>query len=335
MAKSDLNGVDREIAEFYAPLVLGSLKYGENRICVWFPGAGKSTVLNDIIKSKKILKNTLKNQFKNFSFFYIPGYNSEKILKIDYEVEIESGKEVVLVIDEVDHLQSTQLSKLLTLILSKAKINQRRIHTIINTCDKEKLDKIIVSNKYLFALVNQIEYINPISGKLLEKYIQEKALDFGHKLSTIEVEKIKKKTGGILFLTKEILRSYPNEGNLDAKLKTIWDRLPNSRKVNIVNLKLSIFKEKIHIIESNPKELIRRKLNYRDQKVYNHITKNSGALVTKDEIAALVWDKIQQDDYSDWAIDQVISRLKKKLVTCNIDPTNLKTVKGKGYIWKQ
>lgn len=40
---------------------------------------------------------------------------------------------------------------------------------------------------------------------------------------------------------------------------------------------------------------------------------------------------MNSDDYSDWAIDQFISRFRKKLKQIGVSSGILKTVKGKGY----
>ena len=49
-----------------------------------------------------------------------------------------------------------------------------------------------------------------------------------------------------------------------------------------------------------------------------------------DEIGEALWGKDSYDKYSDWAIDQLISKLRKKLETLGFKNV-LKTVRGKGY----
>jgi DNA-binding response OmpR family regulator len=39
------------------------------------------------------------------------------------------------------------------------------------------------------------------------------------------------------------------------------------------------------------------------------------------------------EDISLWAIDQAVSRFRKKLAEAGTDPELLKTIKKKGYIW--
>ncbi len=59
----------------------------------------------------------------------------------------------------------------------------------------------------------------------------------------------------------------------------------------------------------------------------------SGALTSRDEIAAMLWNEESEDGFSDWAIDQRISRLRSKLKRLQLN-TSLKTVKGKGYVYE-
>lgn len=55
----------------------------------------------------------------------------------------------------------------------------------------------------------------------------------------------------------------------------------------------------------------------------------SGELVTKDDIAKALWGDAWADRYSDWAIDQLLSTLRKKMSTIKHDGT-IVTKKGEG-----
>lgn len=60
----------------------------------------------------------------------------------------------------------------------------------------------------------------------------------------------------------------------------------------------------------------------------------SGELVTKDDIAKVLWGEAWADRYSDWAIDQLISTLREKLATIKHDG-KIVTKKGEGIIFLQ
>lgn len=335
MSKSYLADIDLEIAQFYAPYILGSLKFGENRICIWFPGCGKSTVLNDVLRSKPILKFSLGKMYPNFVFYYITGYNQDFLTQVNPNETVNQGKEVVFVVDEIDHLSLQDYSKFVKLLFTKTKLNQRRIHTIINICNREKFENLIAKNPFLFSLSNHVENIKPISDELLDTYIQKKAKVFNVQIDKTDVKTLKKYTGGILFLTKELIRHYPHEGNINAKLKIIWDRLSSSNKQLLLKMGLKIFSNKLSVLELDTKKLQDKYFSERELKIFQYFTKNNGVLTDKESVAKLVWGKDYYDYYSDWAIDQIISRLRRNMIKCNIDSDNLKTVKGKGYLWKK
>jgi hypothetical protein len=62
--------------------------------------------------------------------------------------------------------------------------------------------------------------------------------------------------------------------------------------------------------------------------------RNSGeATFSREMVAQVFWGKYWEDKYSDWSLDQVISRLRKKIVTNKI-PINIVTKKGIGYAIK-
>lgn len=52
-------------------------------------------------------------------------------------------------------------------------------------------------------------------------------------------------------------------------------------------------------------------------------------LIKRDKIASILWRS--PDKYSDWAIDQAFSRIRKKITSIGIDPNIIKTIKGVGF----
>lgn len=57
---------------------------------------------------------------------------------------------------------------------------------------------------------------------------------------------------------------------------------------------------------------------------------NAGKLRTRDDIGDVLWGKESYEKYSDWAIDQLMSKLRKKLKDLGV-ASKLVTVRGKGY----
>lgn len=68
------------------------------------------------------------------------------------------------------------------------------------------------------------------------------------------------------------------------------------------------------------------------RKVIEYLKEHTGALVTKDDLAKILWGEDWADRYSDWAIDQLISTLREKLAAAKHDG-RIVTKKGEGIIF--
>lgn len=69
-------------------------------------------------------------------------------------------------------------------------------------------------------------------------------------------------------------------------------------------------------------------------KVYDLLVfflKNKGRVVSRDELGNVLWGDEAYNKYSDWAIDQLISQLRKKIDSIGAKGKSLKTVRGRGY----
>jgi len=62
--------------------------------------------------------------------------------------------------------------------------------------------------------------------------------------------------------------------------------------------------------------------------IFDYFSSRSGQILSRDEIAQVLWGKLWQEKYSDWAIDQTISKLKKKLAGSKY---SLLTLRNRGY----
>nr|MBP9818058.1 winged helix-turn-helix transcriptional regulator [Candidatus Shapirobacteria bacterium] len=57
-------------------------------------------------------------------------------------------------------------------------------------------------------------------------------------------------------------------------------------------------------------------------------------VVSRNEIGELLWTKDTEDKYSDWAIDQIMSKIRKKIGDVG-EQRVIKTVKGQGFVFSQ
>jgi DNA-binding winged helix-turn-helix (wHTH) protein len=58
--------------------------------------------------------------------------------------------------------------------------------------------------------------------------------------------------------------------------------------------------------------------------------KNPGKVLTRDELGDVLWGESNYEKYSDWAIDQLMSKLRKKLKEIGVD-IEIATLRGRGY----
>lgn len=70
------------------------------------------------------------------------------------------------------------------------------------------------------------------------------------------------------------------------------------------------------------------------RRILVHLLSHTGDVVPRDVIAELLWPHDTQAQYSDWAIDSAISRLRLRLTRLGIDNKRIKTMKGKGVIFR-
>jgi DNA-binding winged helix-turn-helix (wHTH) protein len=62
--------------------------------------------------------------------------------------------------------------------------------------------------------------------------------------------------------------------------------------------------------------------------------KNPGKVLTRDDIGSVLWGDSGYEKYSDWAIDQLMSKLRKKLRQVGVD-VEIHTLRGRGYKFTQ
>lgn len=63
------------------------------------------------------------------------------------------------------------------------------------------------------------------------------------------------------------------------------------------------------------------------------LLKNQGKLVKRGDLGRCVWGD-GDEAFSDWTLDRLMSRLRKKIKQLGVDPAKLQTVKKAGWIWK-
>jgi hypothetical protein len=68
-----------------------------------------------------------------------------------------------------------------------------------------------------------------------------------------------------------------------------------------------------------------------EKRVFDYGKTHLNQLIDREAIASVIWDETWEDNYSDWAIDKLISRLRTKIETAHLR-FDLITKKGQGFI---
>lgn len=360
--------IDRQITSFYAPLFFEGLKNNESQINVWVVGAGRTVIMQDILSTK--LPNC---KFINYACDKTENSTAREILiniganlgLTEHELGsrrlisiiaakcnrfvIKNNKKVVFIGNMYEVLPEKELIKLLDYISQIVSTNKRNIFSIVNCINKPTIEKLILKKPSILAISTRFKFMPVLQGTILNNYIIDRVQEFNKEITETEIKKMAEFTGGILSLTKELIRSYPDDGVIDIKFKSVWNLLPkpyqkvlcsNSvdeksrremEKLGILNL--NVFKSKQLTIQKDPIKFIAEILEGKDQMIFKMLINSKNRIVSKDQIAQVIWGTNYEDHYSDWTIDQTISRFRKKVEKLGISRNTLETIKGKGYKW--
>ena len=67
-----------------------------------------------------------------------------------------------------------------------------------------------------------------------------------------------------------------------------------------------------------------------EYKILHLLYKNKKKIVTREELANILWGENAIEKYSDWAIDRTVSRIRKKIGDSVQEPRFIETIKGRG-----
>lgn len=137
------------------------------------------------------------------------------------------------------------------------------------------------------------------------------------------------------------LDEYKDEITYLSKIK--WIEIKKTKVVNRVKLleayitslgsndKITLSAQGTILIHKTPLDTL---FSANEQKLLRVFLQNKEKLYSKDEIAKILWGKNWHEKYSDWAIDQQVSRLRRKLKKLGLKE-NPVSVKGKGLMFKK
>jgi DNA-binding winged helix-turn-helix (wHTH) protein len=110
--------------------------------------------------------------------------------------------------------------------------------------------------------------------------------------------------------------------------------ISQENKINSLWFKYYVHEKKYQVFGTKDKKTEKEYFTGKEYLVFEELLLHSGEVVTREKFAEILWTNLSKEKYSDWAIDQLISRIRKKLNLHNSD-YSLITIKKQGYILTQ
>ncbi len=147
------------------------------------------------------------------------------------------------------------------------------------------------------------------------------------------LEKIVKKENILCEENQEILHYFCNTNTISKRKN---EYCINSLLLeNFIKTKL---KNKFKIELSGQRDIIINGIlmnNYfskRERLFLIHLLKNKEHITSRDQTATIIWGNIFDQTYTDWSLDQFVSRLRKKLEGLGFEKDIIRTLKNQGFI---
>lgn len=133
------------------------------------------------------------------------------------------------------------------------------------------------------------------------------------------------------------LKSFENDLDLDHLKKIGLIRENNLVAVPELIKVISNNKNREKIFEIDNEEImlrgvsLLRMLSATEYLLLKYFITRPNVAITRDEIAKILWPIKTEDNYSQWAIDQAVKRLRDRLVSLRLSPSIVKSIRGVGY----
>lgn len=189
--------------------------------------------------------------------------------------------------------------------------------------NKSQLEKIATESGNHYGMFKRLYRDTVLGSSQSELYVDSLLTDF----STNEINTFKK-----ILLKKKLSIAEDEVAKAYQKVNFINDK--QEITIPFIAKRLLGFRIKDKVsLDPNSKKLTGLDLDLltpTEKKIVEYLMINIGEEVTKSEIAEVVWEEDLAEKYSDWALDQRMSRLKRKLSDLGFD-IDIETVYGKGY----
>ena len=140
----------------------------------------------------------------------------------------------------------------------------------------------------------------------------------------------------VKFLSKKSIEALLDIGSNPTDYLTKAGLVKGTKLINpffeyFVKTNRLLLQKMIRLVPNEESALAKDILSGQELMVFNLLESKAGQVVSKDEIAAAMWESQWESRYSDWAIDQLLSRIRAKLKETEY-PKTIKTLKGRGVM---
>lgn len=172
----------------------------------------------------------------------------------------------------------------------------------------DSFDEMINSEQLRFRLEQITHCFSELEQNVLYKLIKKE------KLETIE-----EKHAYNYLKTMNVIN---DEGEIGIGM------LAKYLKENLPKINIEISESKLMLNAINVESHFSKK----EKRTLKVLLENQNRVVTRDQIAKAIWPLDTEEQYSDWAVDRIIARLRNKLETLGMSKEMVKTLRNKGYM---
>ncbi|EKD62898.1 MAG: hypothetical protein ACD_52C00024G0008 [uncultured bacterium] len=267
--------------------ILDKIKIKEPACVLTVSGNGKDIIYETLIKRLEKLKKdtpllnisaTTEEELNKFI-----GKIKSQTLPLISIINLSIGKDVSWFFDDLEALRRK---------------NGTAFNYIVITYFKDVANAYGQKHK---ALMRSIKILDNVTFNDAEKFIKDLSRRFSYKLTADEIRKIYGLSDGHVGLIKSLYMCVRKGEPLDKKIwvePSIESRLQAIRE----DKKTYSSKEKKDYVFSS-----------KERVVFNVLELGVGKVIERSEIAERVWGNSWEENYSDWAIDQIIHRLRGKI----------------------
>lgn len=315
--------VDTKIAQYYSHLLLRPSKCGDNCLAVWLPGSGRRTIVSDIFSTKFVGRKVI---------YFSPA----DLPKIE---TLSVTRSALVVIEGMDGLDETARFQVLNLLGETATASGgRKINFLINIYDYPQFLRFAQKDHQMLKLAQRVVFCPGLDNELLNEKVDEYERTFEVNMSQAERREMFSYTGNTLSLVKQYVRYLREDprGKTLEKLKGFWADFPQEYRENInhsdlarlnFSVQAGVFADICRI--TNPGMVLNGLLTPIERVLYRYLLKNPGLVLSRDQIIAEVYG---ENGASDWALDKLVSRLRKKIRTTGLE-NKLEVWKRRGLRW--